>query len=140
MSATTSEIALPADVSVRGVGWRTRLSGPGLVIPAVAITVGFSLIPLAYLVLISLTHKSDYFFGKRDFNLDNYRLVFNRYRLNVVTTLRLGFLSSVLTLVCGYPFAYILIRVKKAYYIKRNMKRKKIKLETPKHMTNQNLY
>jgi ABC-type spermidine/putrescine transport system permease subunit I len=90
--------------------WRERLSGPGLVLPAAAVTVLFSLIPLGYLVLVSMTHKSDFFFGHRNYNLDNYRLVFDRYRPNVLTTIRLGTLSSVLNLIFGYPFAYILIR------------------------------
>jgi putative spermidine/putrescine transport system permease protein len=110
MSTVTAEVVLPADVPARSGGWRSRLIGPGLVLPAVIVTIAFSLIPLGYLVLISLTHKSDYFFGIREYKWDNYELVFNRYRLNLTTTLRLGFLSSLLTLVVGYPFAYILVR------------------------------
>ena len=90
--------------------WKERLIGPGLVLPATIVTVVFSLVPIVYLVMVSLTHKSDFFFGHRDFKFDNYDIVFNRYRRNILTTLRLGFLSSVLNLVWGYPFAYILIR------------------------------
>ena len=90
--------------------WRNRFFGPGLVLPAVIVTVLFSLIPLVYLVIISLTPKSDFFFGHREYSLDNYRLVFDRYWPNVLTTIRLGTLASVLNLIFGYPFAYILIR------------------------------
>src|SRR4029079_5349727 len=68
------------------------------------------LVPIGYLVLVSLTHKSDFFFGNRDYSLANYDLVFNRYWQNVVVTVRLGLLASILNLVWGYPFAYILIR------------------------------
>jgi len=110
MSTAAAELVAVSDAPTRGVGWRARLIGPGLVLPAVIATIGFSLIPLGYLVIISLTHKSDYFFGHHDYSLKNYDLVFHRYRLNVVTTLRLGLLSSIITLIFGYPFAYILIR------------------------------
>jgi len=110
MSTVSAEFVLPADVPSRSGGWRARLLGPGLVLPAVIVTAALSLIPLGYLILISLTHKSDYMFGIREYSLENYELVFNRYRLNVVTTLRLGLLSSLFTLIVGYPFAYILVR------------------------------
>jgi putative spermidine/putrescine transport system permease protein len=91
-------------------GWRGRFTGPGLVLPAVLITVVFSLIPLGYLIIVSLTNKADFFFENPSYSLDNYRRVFDRYEANVRTTLRLGSLSSVLNLIFGYPFAYILIR------------------------------
>jgi ABC-type spermidine/putrescine transport system permease subunit I len=111
MTAFSAAEALPRDLPAEpSRTWRDRLTGPGLVLPAAIVTALFSLVPIGYLVLVSLTHKSDFFFGNRDYTLDNYELVFNRYRQNVVTTLRLGFLSSVLNLVFGYPFAYILIR------------------------------
>jgi putative spermidine/putrescine transport system permease protein len=86
------------------------LSGPGLVLPAVLVTVLFSLIPLGYLIIVSLTDKSDFFFANPRYSVDNYRLVFDRYWPNVLTTLRLGTLASLLNLIFGYPFAYILIR------------------------------
>ena len=90
--------------------WKGRFAGPGLVLPAVAITVLFSLIPLGYLVIVSLTREADFFFENPDYSLDNYRRIFDRYEGNVRTTLRLGTLSSIVNLVFGYPFAYILIR------------------------------
>ena len=89
---------------------RERCSGPGLVLPAALVTVVFSLIPLCYLVIVSMTNKSDFFFENPDYSLNNYRLVFDRYWPNVLATIRLGTLASVLNLVFGYPFAYILIR------------------------------
>jgi ABC-type spermidine/putrescine transport system permease subunit I len=95
---------------VRSALWRERCSGPGLVLPAALVTVVFSLIPLGYLVIVSMTNKSDFFFENPDYSLNNYRLVFDRYWPNVLATIRLGTLASVLNLVFGYPFAYILIR------------------------------
>lgn len=89
---------------------RGRWVGPLLVSPVVVVAVLFSLIPLGYLVIVSGTNKSDFFFGDRTFSWANYERVWNRYLPNVETTLRLATLSSLVDLVCGYPFAYILIR------------------------------
>jgi len=89
---------------------RARFVGPGLVLPAALVTIVFSLLPLGYLILVSLTNKSDFFFADPVYSLNNYRLVFDRYLPNVLTTIRLGTLASILNLIFGYPFAYILIR------------------------------
>jgi ABC-type spermidine/putrescine transport system permease subunit I len=110
---TTATVPIPTaaeSARLRPSAWRARLTGPGLVLPAVVTTILFSMIPLGYLVIVSLTHKSDFFFANPRYSADNYRLVFDRYWPNVWTTIRLGSLSSVLNLVFGYPFAYILIR------------------------------
>ena len=64
MSATTAAEAIrPAISQNKRKVWLGRLTGPGLVLPAAVVTVLFSLIPIGYLVLVSLTHKSDFFFG-----------------------------------------------------------------------------
>ena len=89
---------------------RGRLVGPLLVSPAVLIAVLFSLIPLGYLIIVSGTNESDFFFGDRTFSWQNYERVWDRYLPNVMTTLRLATLSSLVDLIFGYPFAYILIR------------------------------
>lgn len=87
-----------------------RLTGPLLVSPALLIAVLFSLIPLGYLIIVSGTNESDFFFGDRTFSWQNYERVWDRYLPNVMTTLRLATLSSLVDLIFGYPFAYILIR------------------------------
>jgi ABC-type spermidine/putrescine transport system permease subunit I len=74
------------------------------------IAVLFSLIPLGYLIIVSGTNESDFFFGDRSFSWQNYERVWNRYLPNIQTTLRLATLASVVDLIFGYPFAYILIR------------------------------
>lgn len=89
---------------------RGRLVGPLLVLPAVLVAILFSLIPLGYLIIVSGTNESDFFFGDRTFSWQNYERVWNRYLPNIQTTLRLATLASVVDLVFGYPFAYILIR------------------------------
>jgi ABC-type spermidine/putrescine transport system permease subunit I len=88
-------------------GW---LTGPLLVSPAVLAAILFSLIPLGYLIIVSGTRESEFFFGSRDFSWANYERIWNRYLPNVQTTLRLATLSSLVDLVFGYPFAYILVR------------------------------
>lgn len=86
------------------------LTGPGLVLPATLVAILFSLIPLVYLVIVSMTREKSFFFANPDYNLDNYRTIWTRYMPHVWTTIKLATLSSLIDLVFGYPFAYILIR------------------------------
>jgi putative spermidine/putrescine transport system permease protein len=108
----------PAEVAIEyqaaeGAGRRSfaspRLRGLALLAPAVAVAVLFSLIPLAYLFQVSLTHDSSFFFTAQ-YTLDNYREVFSRYRSAIVVTVYLAAMASLIDLVFGYPFAYILVR------------------------------
>jgi ABC-type spermidine/putrescine transport system permease subunit I len=87
----------------------SRVRGFALLTPAVIVAVLFSLIPLVYLFQVSLTQESSFFFTAQ-YTLDNYRNVFGRYWSAVVETVYLAGVSSILDLVFGYPFAYILIR------------------------------
>lgn len=89
---------------------KRRLIGPGLVGPALAIAILFSLVPLAYLVIVSLTLDKSFFFANPEYTLDNYRTIWSRYLPHVWTTIKLASLASLVDLVFGYPFAYILIR------------------------------
>jgi putative spermidine/putrescine transport system permease protein len=86
-----------------------RLRGIGLLAPAVIVAVLFSLIPLAYLFQVSLTKESSYFFAA-EYTIDNYREVFSRYQSAIQITVYLAAVSSLLDLLFGYPFAYILVR------------------------------
>jgi len=114
----TSRAALPphAATSVPAAsvsasrGLRRALTGPGLVLPAVVCTLLFSVVPLVYLGVVSFTEKSSFFFKNTVYTTANYTTIWDRYLPNVETTLRLALLSSLLDLVFGYPFAYILIR------------------------------
>ena len=80
----------------------------------------FSIIPLAYLVQVSLTDESSFFFTAQ-YTLHNYRDVFSRYQNAIVETVYLAAMSSILDLVFGYPFAYILIRKIKYRELVRTM-------------------
>src|SRR5579884_568360 len=84
-------------------------TGVGLLAPAIVVTILFSIIPLVYLFRMSLTKGSTFFFDTT-YTLDNYRTVWDRYLPTVQETVYLALLSSLLDLVFGYPFAYILIR------------------------------
>jgi len=99
-----------ARASAKARRWREAFIGPGLVLPALTVTIVFSLVPLVYLALVSLTRESTFFFKSPDYTLDNYRLIWNRYLPHVWTTIRLASLSSLVDFVFGYPFAYIFIR------------------------------
>ena len=89
---------------------RRIFTGPGLVLPAIGIAAFFSLVPLVYLVIVSLTPNKEFFFADPPYNFDNYRTIWSRYMPHVYTTIRLSVLSSLMDLVFGYPFAYILVR------------------------------
>ena len=86
-----------------------RARGFALLVPAVVVAVLFSLIPLAYLFQVSLTRESSFFFTA-EYTLDNYREVLGRYLSNIQITVYLAAVSSLLDLLFGYPFAYILVR------------------------------
>lgn len=83
--------------------------GLGLIAPAAIVTALFSIVPLAYLLQISLTSDSSFFFDA-EYTLNNYAEMWGRYVPTIWNTLKLATLSSLLNLVFGYPFAYILVR------------------------------
>ncbi len=83
--------------------------GLGLLAPAALVTLLFSLIPLLYLVQVSLTEGSSFFFDAT-YSLKNYGSIAERYVPTIWQTLKLAMLASALDLLFGYPFAYILVR------------------------------
>lgn len=86
-----------------------RVRGLALLTPAVLVAVLFSLIPLLYLVQVSLTKGSSFFFDAQ-YTSENYQDVFSRYRGAIMETVYLAGVSTLLDLLFGYPFAYILVR------------------------------
>lgn len=83
--------------------------GLGLLSPALIVTLLFSVIPLIYLVQLSFTDGSSYFFDAK-YTSQNYVDVFTRFVPTIYQTIKLATLSSLLNLIFGYPFAYILVR------------------------------
>jgi len=104
MLETESKIAIPKRFQ------RRSLTGVGLLVPAIVVVLLFSLAPLAYLVLVSFTQESTFFFNNPVYTIDNYGTVFDRYLPHVWTTIRLATLASIVNLIFGFPFAYILAR------------------------------
>ncbi|MGH2615034.1 MAG: ABC transporter permease, partial [Thermomicrobiales bacterium] len=112
MTHAPAEVAIEYEVTEprasRALG-SPRSRGLALLAPAVVVAVLFSLIPLAYLFQVSLTRESSFFFTAQ-YTLDNYREVFDRYRSSIAITVYLAAVASLLDLLFGYPFAYILVR------------------------------
>lgn len=98
-----------AEPQPRDLQKASRARGIALLAPAAVVAVLFSLIPLAYLIQVSLTEESSFFFAAQ-YTIDNYREIFNRYIPNIQITLYLAAAASLIDLLFGYPFAYILIR------------------------------
>lgn len=112
MTHAPAEVAIEydvADVPARPRFGLLKVRGISLLAPAIIVAILFSLIPLAYLFQISLTKQSSFFFTA-EYTWANYRDVFERYRSAIVETVYLAAVSSLIDLILGYPFAYILIR------------------------------
>lgn len=98
-----------ADERPRRLWDSPRAKGILLLLPAVTVAVLFSLIPLVYLFQISLTDDSSFFFDA-EYTWANYQEVFTRYMPAIAETVYLAAAATVICLLFGYPFAYILIR------------------------------
>src|SRR3954470_19080589 len=112
MAHAPAEVAVEYDIAAspaRRALASPRLRGVALLAPAILVALLFSIIPLIYLFQVSLTKQSSFFFTA-EYTLQNYLDVFDRYRSAVVETVYLAAVSSLLDLLLGYPFAYILIR------------------------------
>lgn len=91
--------------------WRTRLSTLALLAPALIVTVIFLILPLLFLLFISFTQKDT--FLKADvpvMTAGNYVAIVTDYLENLRVSLGLALASTVVDLLFGFPFAYILIR------------------------------
>jgi len=89
----------------------TRLIGLALLVPAALLAVGFLYYPLLFIVQMSFTEGSSYLSQAGPVQtLDNFRLIFERYLPNLFVTVQLALLATLVDLVLGFPFAYILVR------------------------------
>jgi putative spermidine/putrescine transport system permease protein len=112
MTHAPAEVAIEYDVAQHAARrWfvSPRFRGLLLLAPAALVAVLFSVIPLIYLIRVSLTEGSTFFFTA-EYTTGNYGEVFDRYQSAIFETVYLAAVSSILDLVLGYPFAYILIR------------------------------
>ena len=88
-----------------------RLVGLAMVAPAAILVALFLYFPMAFIVQMSFTEGSSYLSPTGPvYSTENYQLVASRYLPNVLVTLQLAALSTVVNLIFGFPFAYILVR------------------------------
>ena len=87
--------------------WKPML----LLVPAVVIVSMFLFYPLAFIVMLSFTVKDSYLSSAGAvYTSDNYLNLLGRYAPNVWVTLKLASLATLVDLIFGFPFAYILVR------------------------------
>jgi ABC-type spermidine/putrescine transport system permease subunit I len=92
-------------------GQARQLTAAALLAPAVILVLLFLYYPLVFILRMSFT-MSDSFLSPAgpSYTLDNYVAMGGRYLPNVLVTLQLAGLSTLVDLVFGFPFAYILVR------------------------------
>ena len=90
---------------------RTPFATALLLMPAVILAVGFLYYPLVFIVQMSFTEGSSYLSPKGPIEtVANYTAIVSRYLPNLLVTLQLAALATIVDLVFGFPFAYILVR------------------------------
>src|SRR4026208_156850 len=88
-----------------------KLVALALVAPAPFLVVLFLYSRRAFIVQMSFTEGSSFLSPTGPvYSSENYQLVLSRYLPNVLVTLQLAALATVVNLIFGFPFAYILVR------------------------------
>ncbi len=88
-----------------------RLIGLALVAPSMLLVVAFLYYPVTFIIQMSFTLGSSYLSPQGpEYSTANYNAMFSRYLPNVLVTLQLAGLSTIVNLIFGFPFAYILVR------------------------------
>jgi ABC-type spermidine/putrescine transport system permease subunit I len=106
-------LTLPLNGVAPGVrGERRRsLVGLALLMPAVVLAVLFLYYPLVFIVQMSFSQGNSYLSpAGPTFTLVNYQAMVGRYLPNVLVTIQLAALATIVDLIFGFPFAYILVR------------------------------
>ncbi len=80
-----------------------------MMLPGLATTSFFLVVPLGYLALLSFTRGST-FFQTPVYTLDNFRIILGEQLYLIYTTIFQAVGSTLIDLVFGFPFAYILVR------------------------------
>ena len=88
-----------------------RLVGLALILPALMLVVLFLYYPLTFIVQISFTEGNSFLSPKGpQYSIANYSAMFGRFLPNLLVTLQLAGLATVVNLLFGFPFAYVLVR------------------------------
>jgi ABC-type spermidine/putrescine transport system permease subunit I len=93
-------------------GSRVRYWHSGLLLlPSVLIALLFLFYPLAFIILMSFTAQDSFLSPNGPtYTGENYLNLVGRYAPNVWVTLKLAGLATLVDLIFGFPFAYILVR------------------------------
>jgi putative spermidine/putrescine transport system permease protein len=90
---------------------QNRLMGLALLTPAILLAGLFLYYPLVFIVQMSFSLANSYLSpAGPTFTIANYQAMAGRYLPNVLVTLQLASLATVVNLIFGFPFAYILVR------------------------------
>jgi ABC-type spermidine/putrescine transport system permease subunit I len=90
---------------------QNRLMGLALLTPAILLAALFLYYPLAFIVQMSFSLANSYLSpAGPTFTVSNYQAMVSRYLPNVLVTLQLAGLATIVNLIFGFPFAYILVR------------------------------
>lgn len=107
-------VAPPLRALAAAVRPRDRIAGVrtlALLAPAILLAILFLYYPLVFIVRMSFTEGSSFLSpGGPITTLANYGAVLGRYLPNALVTLQLALLATIVDLVFGFPFAYILVR------------------------------
>lgn len=108
MSAVPSEMTAP-DHARRKAWLRARLTPWLLMAPALLIAVAFFGLPIAFMARMSFNEHIDQRFYVPGFTFDSYAamLTDQTFRDALLTTMRLAFVSSIVTVIVGYAFAML---------------------------------
>ena len=112
MTAEPLGLSMPSvGAEVRRRERNRRLIGLALILPALLLVLLFLYYPLTFIVQMSFTAGNSFLSQKgAQYSLANYVAMFGRFLPNVLVTLQLAALSTLVNLVFGFPFAYILVR------------------------------
>ena len=106
-SLSPVEFAETVEIGRRPKRWQTFL----LLMPAVVVVVLFLFYPLGFIVMMSFTVKDSFLSSQGVlYTVENYLFLLGRYAPNVWVTLKLAGLATLVDLIFGFPFAYILVR------------------------------
>ena len=95
--------------------FKSRTSS-ALVIPLYVFTLGLVLLPLLYMIALSFMSRDGAWGISAEFTLRNYQRIGEKaYLATFVESLRLAFISTLLTALLGYPFGYFMARLDKVW-------------------------
>jgi len=87
-----------------------------LVIPLYIFTLGLVLLPLLYMIVLSFMRRDGAWGIAAEFTLRNYQRIGEKeYLATFIQSLRLAFISTLLTAILGYPFGYFMARLNKKW-------------------------